>query len=66
MNEVNILLPYYTCFFNYLFFIDYMAQLIIADLLVLTVNYAKILLLFSIKRLLRVGGQNSLKSYFHI
>lgn len=61
MNEENILFACYTWFFNYLFFIDCMAQLIIVCLLVLTVNYTKILLFFSIKRLLRVGSQNSLK-----
>jgi len=50
-----------TFFLNYLLFIDCMAQLIIVCLLVLTVNYTKILLLFFVKRLLRVGSQNSLK-----
>lgn len=65
MNEDNIHFAYYT-YFNYLFFIDCTAHLIIVCLLVLTVDNTKILLFFSMERLLRVGSQNSPKWYFHI
>lgn len=51
-------------FFNYLFFIHYKAQVILVGLLLLTVNYTKILLFFSMKMFLKVV-KVVLSDYFH-
>lgn len=52
-------------FFNYLFFIHYKAQLISVGLLLLTVNYTKTLLFFSMKTFLTVV-KIALSDYFYI